>query len=260
MSYTPHLFIGVGATSAYYTLRETYLHEQWVGGAGGSLVREERSFHHFNLSQDVDEALAKASEHAAKVGLRLNADRDSLVGEMREIRRAGAEEMARREAERAEREAQWRAERAERYSHQPTDLERDWLNANVRADEDGEPTGFAASLAQTIRREGGLTEGQLKALRAIVERDFAKANSRHVGEPGQRSTLTLTVDRVLDWSYGSYPTIRRYCNICRDEAGNVIKYIGSNVLTDGPYKVTVKEHVEYRGEKQTIVQRPKLLA
>lgn len=249
MSFTPTLFISVGEHGHFFTLRETYQHfgrgEVLNGVFTGEV--EIRSFHHFNLSRDPDEAFAKAAEYAQQVGLKLTTRRESLAAELAEIRRASAEELAAREAE-----------RAERYSHQPTEAEREWLSANVRWEE-GEPVGFAASLLETLEREGGLTEGQLAAVRKCIQRDAARAASRHLGAEGERITVELKVERILDWSYGSFPTIYRYCNICRDPEGNVVKYIGSNQLDDGVYKVTVKEHGEYRGEKQTIVQRPKLI-
>jgi hypothetical protein len=59
MSFVPRLFIGIGLTNAYFTLRETYLHTSYVPGEGqwgnfvngvyqGQVITEVRSHHHFN--------------------------------------------------------------------------------------------------------------------------------------------------------------------------------------------------------------------
>lgn len=79
--------------------------------------------------------------------------------------------------------------------------------------------------------------------------------SRHIGAVKERITVTLTVERILNWS-GMYTT---YCNLRRDEHGNRVKYVGSNALEDGTYKATVKEHGEYKGELVTTIARPTLL-
>ena len=64
--------VAVILPGAFYTLRETYLHRTYVPGDGpggnavvngvyqGTVLEEVRSFHHFNLSTDADEAFAKA--------------------------------------------------------------------------------------------------------------------------------------------------------------------------------------------------------
>lgn len=36
--FTPSLYIGIGETCAFYTLRETYLHETFIPGAGDRVV------------------------------------------------------------------------------------------------------------------------------------------------------------------------------------------------------------------------------
>ena len=68
-SFSPVLFIGIGATFGFWTLRETYLHERWVGGAGGYMDKTVRSFHHFNLANTADLAFAKANEHGKAMGI-----------------------------------------------------------------------------------------------------------------------------------------------------------------------------------------------
>ena len=94
MAFVPHLYIGVGETGAFFTLRETYLHERY---ANGCRYTEVRSFHHFNLSQDADEAFEKARAFAERNLIQLNTTREQLTEQMRDIQRANAEELERRE-------------------------------------------------------------------------------------------------------------------------------------------------------------------
>jgi hypothetical protein len=259
MSYRKHLFVAVGATGAMYTLRETYLREQWVGGQSGYMHREVSSFHHYNLGQDAAEAWSKAQAAAEKLELPLDGSLDDLQCQMRDIKRASAEEMERRrKAEEEEREfwRQQRAAEAAAWREENADL----VDALRPYDpENGESSGdhFLDGMAVALAQWGKLTDGQARAVRNILERRALQRNSRHVGEIGQRIELQLTVDRVLDWSYGQFPTIYRYCTLARDAAGNVIQYVGAKPLDDGTYKATVAEHDEYRGVRQTKIKRPK---
>lgn len=88
-NFTPHLYIGIGLTGAYFTLREAFLSETH----GYETVS---SGHHFNLSQDADEALEKATFCAIQMGLPLKADINTMKQEMRDISRATAESEAAR--------------------------------------------------------------------------------------------------------------------------------------------------------------------
>jgi len=73
--FKPSLFIDIGADNHFYTLRETYLHTTYVrpgemgnaivnGVYQGTIAEEVRSFHHFNLSQNPEDAIAKAKSFA----------------------------------------------------------------------------------------------------------------------------------------------------------------------------------------------------
>jgi hypothetical protein len=158
---------------------------------------------------------------------------------------------AEREAAWAARQAQWAAERAAAGAI--------WREKNKALYDrilDEPDTEFLVSMRKTIEQWGSLTEGQQRAVERCFASKDARAASTWVGEVGKRVVLELTVERVLDWSYGSYPKIWRFCNICKDPAGNVVKYIGSNRLQNGKYKVTVKEWSEYKGCRETIVARP----
>jgi len=112
-TFIPKLIIGVGATGAYFTLRETYLHCSYIGGAGET-VTELRSFHHYNLSQDSSDAFDKAVSASEAMGIQLQTTFDSLKEEMREITRCNAEQMAERQKAIDAREEQWANGRKER--------------------------------------------------------------------------------------------------------------------------------------------------
>lgn len=90
-----------------------------------------------------------------------------------------------------------------------------------------------------------------------------KAASTFVGKVGERVELDVVLEKVVDISYGSFPTINRYIYLMRDAAGNRIIYKGTALPTDegsgGKIRATVAAHEEYRGERQTIVQRPKII-
>lgn len=186
------------------------------------------------------------------------AERLAQLNVMLEKRRAKAEEARRAKAEAKElRVAGLRA--AFRAEHQEAIA---WLEANAKEDDYGGPN-FAGSVLQAFNTWGSLTDGQLQAVEAILVKERERAaqakRSRHIGAVKDRVTVTLVVERVMDWSYGSYPTIYRYCNLCRDEHGNRVKYVGSKVLEAGTYKATIKELGEYKGELETTIERLKVV-
>lgn len=163
-----------------------------------------------------------------------------------------AAEAARVAAEKAAERDAWRAAHAE------------FLGKLAELSAGREEGDFWATLERDfLERQGEPTERQ----REIVEAELAKrardAAARHVGKPGERVTLTVTTERVIDCSWGSFPRIVSYLCIARDEAGNAIVYKGNGdfpgegqTLT---VKATVKEHAYYKGLPQTVVARPKVI-
>lgn len=163
-----------------------------------------------------------------------------------------AAEHARIEAEKAAERAAWREANAEFLAK---------LDALSRGREESD---FWVKFERDfLARQCDPTERQLE----IVERELSKrardAAARHVGRVGDRITVTLTTERVVDCSWGSFPRIVSYLHIARDEAGNAFVYKGSGdfpgegqTLT---VKATVKEHGFYNGLPQTIIARPKVL-
>lgn len=94
-------------------------------------------------------------------------------------------------------------------------------------------------------------------------RDFAVADLRaasgYVGEVGKRIELDLTCEKLL----GNYAATRFdppfYIALLRDGDGNRIVYRGGTPPLgegdSGRFRVTVKEHGERDGEKQTVIAR-----
>ena len=131
------------------------------------------------------------------------------------------------------------------------------------------------AMSDAIEKWGGLTDKQTDLVRralARAEERLAKANQRreerlaadratsqHVGTVGERRDFTLTVNRVFSFE-GQYGFT--YINICKDAAGNVIVYKGSNNFEEGEtltVKATVKAHDERDGIAQTLIARPKII-
>lgn len=138
-------------------------------------------------------------------------------------------------------------------------------------------TGFVAEIIATAKHLANLTENQRAAIDKAVAETQRKAAAQYVGEIGERRTFNCTMQKVLVWqnTFG-YRTVTSYCQIMRDENGNTIKYVGTTILggfhfegdRDYRYPVmdaeviqfaaTVKEHEDYKGDKQTVVARPKV--
>lgn len=130
-------------------------------------------------------------------------------------------------------------------------------------------------MREAIEEWGGLTDRQTDLVRralARAEERVAKANQRreeriateratsqHVGTVGERRDFTLTVNKVFSFE-GQYGFT--YINICKDAAGNVIVYKGSNNFEEGEtltVKATIKAHDERDGIAQTLIARPKII-
>lgn len=259
--YTPVMFVGIGRDNHFFTLRETYMHE-WYDSYKIPHY-EVRSFHHFNLSQDPDEAIAKATEAAAKLGLRLNTTRESLVDEMNTIKRATAEEMAARERAQAAQQAEYEAMKQERF-------DRDMEVINAGFFPFGKFTGIAFEKAEQgyvqwiMAKRDEFEEGSL--LRAVADkliRDYPELAAptlnptTYVGNVGDRIAITVKVLRSyafntdFGWSY--ITTMADTDNNCIISKGKFNAKVGE-VLS---IKATIKAHDEYKGQAQTVVQRVK---
>jgi len=137
----------------------------------------------------------------------------------------------------------------------------------------------AHDIIVTAQRLAELTTNQREALDSMVAEVQRKQTSQHVGTVGERREFTCKLVRFFDWSKpGQFGrTFYKYCHIMHDENGQVIKYIGSVILGgvkwEGEYGdkypvvdetvtlrfvATIEGHEDYKGEKQTIVARPKI--
>ena len=129
-----------------------------------------------------------------------------------------------------------------------------------------------------------MAENRAKYAQALAEQ---KAKSEFMGVENEKMTLTLKVVKVLRMSapsFGYYDRASQEMYIMKDEADNTYvyrtksffqyKFPTKQVLVGMPYEfigyhvkggmtiniqATVKAHVEYKGEKQTIITRPKIL-
>ena len=90
---------------------------------------------------------------------------------------------------------------------------------------------------------------------------LTKNNSEFVGQVKDRGTfdLTLTFRKGFDTDFGV-----SFLNTLKDAQGNVFTYWGNSFLdvevdTTITVKATIKDHREYQGTKQTLINRPKII-
>ena len=136
---------------------------------------------------------------------------------------------------------------------------------------------FAMDVLSRAKRECGFTPRQAEVIDSMLKKADAKANETideisdngHFGTVGERFTTTVTVEKVLEFDgiYGPYfiATLRTSC-------GKELTYKGGNPpiswpMSDGGYiggkgvtgelAFTIKDHTEYKGRSQTVIQRPR---
>lgn len=149
-------------------------------------------------------------------------------------------------------------------------------NHTYESDKLAKPNHFLSSLYHKIAKWGNLSENQMNAVRRLIA-DSKKKPSEHVGIVGKRKEFELTILHKIsyenDWGGGTI-------FIMSDAEGNKVIYKGSGYIEKivppdekNPYehytyaqvgdkvKIVggVKAHSEYKGEKQTIIQRVKTL-
>ena len=104
---------------------------------------------------------------------------------------------------------------------------------------------YEAEYAETIANK----EKRAKEIEA------KKAKSKHVGEIKKRIIKTLTCE--AKWPYES-DFGGGEISLLRDEEGNTLKTFGVCAIGKGETKTvkfTIKDHQEYKGEKQTLINR-----
>ena len=123
--------------------------------------------------------------------------------------------------------------------------------------------GILASLPQAWERANGI---ESKRAKEKAER----AASEHFGEVKKRAEYTLTYARIVSWETDFYGTQYLHCFV--DQDGNRATWktntgalwpdtgdraeIGDTITV----KATVKDHTEYKGTKQTVLARVKVLS
>lgn len=92
-----------------------------------------------------------------------------------------------------------------------------------------------------------------------IQRLKANAESDHVGSVGDRIEFQATMKFCMGFD-GFYGTT--YINTMVDSDGNIFVYKGGKPLGKRgdviSLKATIKEHGEYKGAKQTVINRPKV--
>jgi predicted Fe-S protein YdhL (DUF1289 family) len=133
---------------------------------------------------------------------------------------------------------------------------------------------FFVKMRESVTEWGGLTDGQTKAVLAMIERGEARVAERAkareearqadadksgwIGEVGERRVFDLTIRMVIamEGQYGY-----SYLHVMNDVDGNVVVYKGTNCLGEKgdavSVKATVKEHDIRDGVRQTKISRPK---
>ncbi len=167
---------------------------------------------------------------------------------------------AKREAEHAERQKVWAREREER------------LNAYLATDEGAKiasfllnhETGFLGEMNASLHKWGSLTAGQHAAVLKIIaqnaEREARAASSSYLGEVGKPLEVEVTVIAQTSRTYDAFPPRTVYWHLLHDAAGNVLTFRGVHLAEKGARvkaTFTVKAHEEYKGTKQTVLQRPR---
>ena len=121
---------------------------------------------------------------------------------------------------------------------------------------------FLADLTERFNSKGTLTEGQVEAAKAALERLAIEATkpNEHVGSVGERLDVPLTVTNVFvgESQFGTYWLVS-----FEDTQGRAFLWRASSgtELAKGDAvtgKGIVKEHGEYKGRKQTVLTRCKL--
>jgi hypothetical protein len=141
-----------------------------------------------------------------------------------------------------------------------------------------DPTNDYLHNLQTIARAGFVTgktaglaasmvAGWKRATDQEIERAAKKTCDEWFGEVGKRYELTLSVDRIFELE-GHYGVTGLH--VMHDEDGRQFKWFASGntewlededeLLQDVKVKATVKAHDEYKGTKQTVVSRVKILS
>lgn len=277
-TYIPSLFIDIGSKGHFYTLRQTYLHavpgDGQMGNASVNGVYqgsfEERSFHHFNLSQEAAEAIEKAVEASTELGVRFTAPTaEQLSGQLAAVHRATAEELAAREARYLAMREEYRLQREAEQLEKIEALQRGQITW-------GRHTGKHFSqverqyLAWVVGKREAFESGSLMRVMAdvIVEKyaDLLPTRpklSAFLGEEKQRLTIDVEVIRLGSYQrqkFGAdWLTETVWITTMVTSTGECVVVKSPNFRADdgscARIKATVKAHDYYGEQAQTILTR-----
>lgn len=138
-----------------------------------------------------------------------------------------------------------------------------WWADNIKEVSSAEDAVFQAVCAYCLGI--ALEKGYIAKREADVEeRQRRDALSEYMGEVKDRLTLEGVIDAVIHldpiqvaWNAWAERTMNKIV-----VGDNVVIYVGKQLGEKGEtikFKATVKSHAEYKGVKQTIVQRPSLM-
>lgn len=207
----------------------------------------------FKVGCDCVEKTGWNVEDFEKTRLQLARDRRAVKSEVRRAARQlqWDEERKLRDAARKEASASWMVEHAV-------------IVAKLTEYNGTNP--FIMDMFQEIRHDRMLTTRQLEAVEsafAVIERQQqALANSKYVGEVGQRiknANVRVTRSLCVGWNRFGYTNTPRVLVTLETESGDQLTWWTNHHETPfeifEPAAFTVKEHSEYKGVKQTNVQR-----
>jgi hypothetical protein len=131
--------------------------------------------------------------------------------------------------------------------------------------------GFYYAMREALNEYGSLTEKQMAAVIAMMERAQTRLDNRakaiaeaanrssHIGAIKERRDFELTIKLRTGFD-GDFGYVHIF--VLEDSAGNVVVYKGSVVLGERgdtvKVKATIKAHSERDGIAQTIITRPAL--
>lgn len=229
------------------------------GGAGRSQRWAYTGFVCYDCGGERFHGIETVKVYTAEKLAALNASKAKADAKRAEKAKAAAEKRAAEIAARAE---AWKAENAEMIAKA----------APFMATVEGQEPGFIARVMEKAIRECFITEGQvaavLKSIAMIEERARVQAASEHVGKIGQRIEIAVTVERVAEFPRAKFgaPWIEEMFAIVtmRTAEGQAIVSKSASFWSEKgrqfTIRATVKEHSEYKGEKQTIVARVQVKA
>lgn len=143
------------------------------------------------------------------------------------------------------------------------------LEARRRAKREAREQAFAEERARIEAERKAKEEAErIERERAEAEERARKAISQHIGQVGDKIDVDVILEKSA-WfdvpSFRGFGTDTMYVHTFRDDHGNALTWKTSNGLgieagSQVHLKGTIKDHSEYRDEKQTVLTRCKVTA